>query len=271
MGKGWIIYIGGAAPQKEWRGGSGEVGDKLVVQVFSGVITGERYQYIGQPCSSGGQQALPQKLAKVVTPLKLCRWEEALRAHPDQAFAKYILRGIEGGFRIGFNDKCCHLKARPSNMPSAEEHPEVVDNYIREEVASERLVEMTGSEAERLGIHTSPFGVIPKKNKPNKWRLILDLSSPTGQSVNNGVGKELASLSHVSVDDVVNRVQQLGKGAMMAKMDVKQAYQNIPVHPLDRHLLGMNWAGKTYVDTTLPFGLRSAAPPPPPPPFSCSA
>ncbi len=115
-------------------------------------------------------------------------------------------------------------KSSPLNMPSADEHPEVVDNYIREEVASERLVEMAGSEAERLGIHTSPFGVIPKKNKPNKGRLILDLSSPTGQSVNNGIGKELASLSYVSVDDVVNRVQQLGKVAMMAKMDAKQAY-----------------------------------------------
>ncbi len=142
-------------------------------------------------------------------------------------------------------------------MPSADEHPEVVDNHFREEVTSERLVEMPGSEAERLGIHTSPFGVIPK-NKSNKWRLILDLSSPTGQSVNGGIGKELASLSNVSVDDVVNRVQQLGKGAMMAKIDVKQAYRNMPVHPHDRHLLGMNWAGKTDVDTTLPFGLRSA-------------
>ncbi len=155
------------------------MGDKLVFQVLSGVITGEQYQYIGQllaleACSSG------QKLAKVVMPLKLCRWEEALRANPDQAFTKCILRGIEGGFRIGFNDKCCHRKARPSNMPSADEHPEVVDNHISEEVASERLVEMPGSEAERLGIHTSPFGAIPKKNKPNKWRLILDLSSPTG-------------------------------------------------------------------------------------------
>ena len=41
-------------------------------------------------------------------------------------------------------------------------------------------------------------------------------------------------------------------------MDIKQAYRNIPVHPTDRYLLGMKLEERTFVDTTLPFGLRSA-------------
>ncbi len=44
----------------------------------------------------------------------------------------------------------------------------------------------------------------------------------------------------------------------MATMDIKSSYRNIPVHPKDRHLLGMEWAGSTFIDTTFPFGLRSA-------------
>ena len=32
----------------------------------------------------------------------------------------------------------------------------------------------------------------------------------------------------------------------------------ISVHPEDRHLLGMEWDGKWYVDTALLFGLSSA-------------
>ncbi len=44
----------------------------------------------------------------------------------------------------------------------------------------------------------------------------------------------------------------------MAKADVKKAYRNVPVHPDDRRLLGMEWRGTTFVDRTLPFGLRSA-------------
>ena len=108
------------------------------------------------------------------------------------------------------------------------------------------------------GVHTSPFGVIPKKHKPNKWRLILDLSSPEGFSVNDGISKETSSLSYTTTDDVVEAILKSGKGTLMAKLDIKQAYRNIPVHPYDRLLLGMSWEGCTYADKTLPFGLRSA-------------
>ena len=66
------------------------------------------------------------------------------------------------------------------------------------------------STAESPGIHTSLFGVIPKKSRLNKWRLIVDLSSPSDHSVNDGIAKELASLSYVYVDEVVSRVL-LGK------------------------------------------------------------
>ena len=112
--------------------------------------------------------------------------------------------------------------------------------------------------AKGMAVHGSPFGVIPKKNRIDKFRLIMDLSAPEGQSVNDGIKKELASLAYISVDEVVTEVLRKGKGALLAKMDVKQAYRNIPVHPLDRHLLGMQWKGEVFVDMVLPFGLRSA-------------
>ena len=48
-------------------------------------------------------------------------------------------------------------------------------------------------EAAIFGVHVSPFGVIPKKNKPNKWGLILDLSAPAGASVNDGIVKNSAA------------------------------------------------------------------------------
>ena len=44
----------------------------------------------------------------------------------------------------------------------------------------------------------------------------------------------------------------------MAKVDIKQAYRRVPVHPDHRGLLGMRFKGATYMDTVLPFGLRSA-------------
>ena len=44
----------------------------------------------------------------------------------------------------------------------------------------------------------------------------------------------------------------------MAKMDIKQAYRNIPVHPQDRlGGGGGGGGGQVYLDATLLFGLRS--------------
>ena len=88
--------------------------------------------------------------------------------------------------------------------------------------------------------------------------MILGLSHPKGASVNDGIDRTLCSLTYMKVDDVVQQVLSLGKGTLLAKVDIESAFRNIPVHPDDRHLLGMLWDNKLYIDTVLPFGLRSA-------------
>ena len=139
---------------------------------------------------------------KVVTPLVPEVWEKELRSHPDQRFAQYISDGIRLDFRVCFNRQLAGLQSCGCNMKSAMEHPEIVSSYNAEEVALARM-EKLSSEFEYL-VHVSPFGVIPKKSKPGHWRLITDLSSPHGRSVNDGIDKELCSLSYTSIDDVVN-------------------------------------------------------------------
>ena len=99
--------------------------------------------------------------------------------------------------------------------------------------------------------------MIPK-GSTGKWRLILDMSSPEGMSVNDGIREAPCSLSYVSVEDAAKGVMAKGRGALMAKVDVQSAYRNVPIHPEDRWLMGMLWEGGLYIDTALPFGLRSA-------------
>ena len=48
------------------------------------------------------------------------------------------------------------------------------------------------------------------------------------------------------VDDAARIIMDLGPGSLLAKIDIAHAFCNVPVHPADRHLLG------------LPFGLRSS-------------
>ena len=60
------------------------------------------------------------------------------------------------------------------------------------------------------------------------------------------------------VVDAVRRCALLGEGTLLVKIDLKNAYRMVPDYPADRHFLGVQWRGKCYVDTALPFGLRSA-------------
>ena len=60
------------------------------------------------------------------------------------------------------------------------------------------------------------------------------------------------------MDDVIACIVRLGKKSLIAKMDIKQAYRNVPIHPDDRPLLGMKWRDQVFVDKALPFSLRSA-------------
>ena len=191
-----------------------------------------------------------------MTPYQVAVWEQGLASHPDRSFVEFICRGIREGFRIGFDHQQAQDNSGPGNMKSAKDHQEVVDKYIGTECEKRRLLGPL-QRSKYPQVRISPFGVIPK-SEPGKWRLIIDLSSPTGGSVNDGINKEWCSLTYMTIDDVAARVVRLGRGALMAKFDLKSAYRQVPVHPDDRWLLGMEWKGQLFVDTALPFGLRSA-------------
>ena len=132
----------------------------------------------------------------------------------------------------------------------------MVEDYLVKEVMERRVVEIT-NETSMPGLQISLFGVTKKKSSPGNWRLIINLSSPDPHSANDGIPKELCSLSYCSVDDVVCQVLQLGKSTkLVAKLDVKNAFRLLPVHPTDQplSLLGMCRNGR---NKTLPFGFRS--------------
>ena len=195
-------------------------------------------------------------ICETATPLRLDAWRAA---HPDRTFARLITSGIREGFRIGFN-RSCPLRSAPRNNPSAIEHPEVVTEYLAKERALGRFL----GPFQRQNLSALPLyqinrvGVIPKGHNTGKWRLITDLSFPLGLSVNDGIESDLCSLSYTSVEQVAGVAAGLGRGALLAKMDIEAAYRLIPVHPQDRPLQAVQWDGLIYIDPMLPFGLRSA-------------
>jgi hypothetical protein len=184
--------------------------------------------------------------------LPIQEWLPYLNSMPDQRLASYLELGIQHVFvfRIGFNrsNSLCPAEA---NLPSASLHTASISSYIQEELTSRKLVVA-------MATQISPIGLIPKKGRPNKFRMIVDLSSPKGQSVNDGIDPSNCSFHYSSITDAAKRVVECGRGALMAKLDLKSAYRMVPVHPEDSLLLGIRWGDTTYVDRALPFGLRSA-------------
>ena len=138
--------------------------------------------------------------SSVMSPLVLENWSGELSAHPDKIFAQYILRGISQGFRIGFN-RSHHLSQNHSAMLT--QNPEVISQYLNHEASLARMKVIPTSHAK--DIHTSPIGAIPK-NKPGKWRLIVDLSSPSDHSVNDGISSKWSSVTYLTVDHLSTMV-----------------------------------------------------------------
>ena len=191
-----------------------------------------------------------------VSPLKVDQFCRELSHHPNPQLVSSVLDGIRHGFKLGFSHHQ-PLRSARRNKPSAYAHPAVIDEYLANEVSLGRVAGPFTSPPFPF-LHVSSFGVIPKKGQPGKWRLIVDLSSPGGASVNDGINPDEFTLHYISVDQIIRMVSQFGRGALMAKFDVEAAYRNIAVHPSDRYLLGLQWRNQFYIDLALPFGLRSA-------------
>lgn len=124
---------------------------------------------------------------QTISPINLTNFELQLTSHPDRRKVDYVLTGLRFGFHLGFQQHLCKLKSAMSNCPFANEHPSVIDEYLRKEVSLGRVFGPTHAPPLQ-NLHVSRFGVIPKKG--NAWRLILDLSFPVEHSVNDGIDKD---------------------------------------------------------------------------------
>ena len=176
-----------------------------------------------------------------------------LSAHPDQPFVKQLLHNLQYGCAIGYaGPQFSHCS---NNLPSAFQQPSILDITLASECSAGRILGPFPSPPLPY-LRCSGLGIIPKHD--GGWRTIYHLSAPHGTSINDFIDPEQYSLSYCTVDDAFAIVNSLGKGALMAKIDLKNAFRIIPVRPEDWNLLGICWRNEYYIDTCLPFGLRSA-------------
>ena len=170
-------------------------------------------------------------------------------------FAQIITDGIKHGFRIG-------LKGNPppmpvcKNSPSAQDNAQVIDEFIQAQTEKGYVVGPFESQ-QCTEVITNSMAAVLKKT-PGKWCVAVDLSRPSGSSVNNHLRREVTHVAYFSVENAAHLMHFLGPGCLMAKLDIKEAYRIVPIHPDDCRFLGVCWRGQVWVDYQLPFGLVSA-------------
>ena len=107
----------------------------------------------------------------------------------------------------------------------------------------------------------SPLGIAERKYSKKK-RLIVDLSAPHNNenhpSINDLIDKNECSLSYVSIDDAIKCIIKFGRGALMCKTDISDAFKLVPILPSQYHLFCVKWRNSYYFYTRLAFGCRSS-------------
>ena len=84
----------------------------------------------------------------------------------------------------------------------------------------------------------SPVGLVPKKDS-DEMRMIMHLSYPYGQSINDFIDPEKASTCYQTFDDAVQLVIKQGRFCWLSKGDVKSAFRVAPICFKDIKCLGI--------------------------------
>ena len=166
-------------------------------------------------------------LRSIVTPLAWETWDARLAWHPDQRFRQYVVSGIRDGFNIRFDYQRL-LKSSKRNMPSVSSQPQAIREYMADKCAVGHILGPLKAESVP-GLQVNKFGLISKKI-PGEWRLIVDLSSPEGYSVNDGVYNHLCSLKYISVDDAL-AVIRAGPGSSLGQSGHPESLSHGPSPP----------------------------------------
>jgi len=92
-----------------------------------------------------------------------------------------------------------------------------------------------------------------------KIRPILNMSYPDGESFNNNVDEDdVTKVRMSSAKQFGQAVLKAGPGAFMSKLDMKDAYKNVPAKLEDLRLQGFHWLGAYFVETQQIFGASTA-------------
>ena len=140
--------------------------------------------------------------------------------------ADFLIQGFKLGFRNDFNRSTVRLSQKGKEYGISKAASKEISDYLQKELQEGKIVGLVDSKA--IKPHTSPFGVIPKQNKPGKRRLILDHSSPTTASINDEIDPSQCSVHYSGLNEALVLISRLGRGSLLANTDLKTLTASSP-------------------------------------------
>ncbi|CAG8648486.1 7121_t:CDS:1 [Dentiscutata heterogama] len=194
----------------------------------------------------------------VVTPVNKLAFDYLTQKHPNRAFIQYLRNGLEHGFRFNFSGK--RVTKIQENLKSIDIEPSALTNYINSEIAIGRMCGPFSINNPPCSIfQVNPCGLVEKKNtNPKVYRVISHLSSPLGTSINDGIDRIEFATKYENLNHAIGWITKYGRGCLLSKIDIQDAYRILPVHPVDQVLQGLQNEGNLYFDKALAFGNRAS-------------
>ena len=148
---------------------------------------------------------------------------------------------IVSGYQLDFSE-IPHQQKPPTPFNLSKEEERLVDLEVEKLLRKGAIEEVEPCQNQFL----SNIFTIPKKG--GERRPVVDM-----RDLNNFIEPV-----HFKMEDLSHLPSVLRRGDFMCKIDLKDAYQTIPIAKKSRIYLRFLWRGRLYQFTCLPFGLRSS-------------
>ena len=175
---------------------------------------------------------------------------------PNIALLNTICNDLTNGADIGCSG-ASRLPSLSTNAPSAFEYGEHVTDAIADWITKKFAYGPIPIES--LPADAKVNGMMTKLKPTGAVRIILNLSSPVGNCVNEGINKDDFPTIMSSTTKWLRALHLAGKNAKMCKIDWADAYKHVAVRAQDTDLQWFSWLGMAFKELCLIFGCTSSA------------
>ena len=185
-------------------------------------------------------------------------WRQKLIGYEDAGLTQFL----EFGWPSSYTGDRPPTPAN-KNHPPALDYPTHIDEFIKTELEHGTLLGPFDNPPFTPWSQVSPLLTVEKK-RSDKRRIVVDLSYPEYNSVNDGILKNMFQGEYLkyklpTITDLLNKVKVTGSGCFLRGADLERAYRQLQVDPIDWVLAGICHRDKYYHDKSPSFGCRSSS------------